>query len=828
MDRSASAEMAHPSQPPTGVGLERHSDAIRAEQVRLLYAQLPSALIGTAIVGAFVVVVLWRHVPAYWLLPWAAALAATTFGRGLLRREYFRASPSAIQGGKWARRFMIGVLLSGTVWGIAGMFPIPAGARLEELFMLFVLAGLAAGGMSTLSSYRGAYAAFLIPAIAPFGVKLLLREGEMYLAMSAMLGLFILLMSLISARHYRSVTESLRFRFANRDLVQDLAAAHDQQQAINKELERQVQERQRIGEAMQRAYDELELKVNERTEQLAQTNQVLLREKELFRVTLASIGDGVITTDAWARVMYLNTMAERMTGWQDASAHGHPLAEVLPTAEESPQASAEALVQRCLSSNANVVLVDRCILRTRDERTVHIDMSVAAIRNGASSTIGVVLVFRDVTQERKLAQQLAHQATHDALTGLVNRLEFERRLASLIPSADLHAPHALLYLDLDQFKVVNDTCGHAAGDDLLRQVAALMRTKLRAQDTLARLGGDEFGVLLEHCSVNEARRIANGLRELLHGFRFAWAEKSFNIGVSIGLVPITHPGDTLAGIFSAADSSCYAAKELGRNRVHVYQAGDSVLAQRDGEMRWMPRIQQALAEDRFRLYWQPIHPVPTESVAEARGEVLVRMLDESGRLVPPGAFIPAAERYGMMLSLDRWVVQRSLQALAARGAESVTFSINLSGHSLGSTDFLDFVNDQLDATGAPPDKVCFEVTETSAVSELGHALRFIDALKGRGCRFALDDFGTGLSSFSYLKTLPIDFLKIDGAFVTGLMTSDVDKAMVEAVNHIGHMMGMKTIAEWVDRPAIMPALRRIGVDYAQGYALGHPQPLAAS
>ena len=805
----------------------RYREQVRAEQVRMLYAQLPSALAGTGIVGVFVVVVLWRAVPPAWLVPWLSLLALAIVGRIALRRAYYRAAPGAEHALTWGRRFVGGALISGVIWGAAGMFPVRQGAALEELFLLFVLAGLAAGAMSTLSAYRGAYAAFLLPAIAPFGMKLLLREGDMYLAMGAMLVIFVVLMSLISARHHRSVLDSLRFRFANRDLITDLTVAHEQQQAINKELEAQAHERQRIGEALQHAYDELELKVHERTEQLAQANEVLQGEKELFRVTLASIGDAVITTDAWARITYLNAVAERMTGWQDAAAHGRPLAEVFRAVDDATQAPVEDLAMRCLSSNANVVLVDRCVMTTRDQRKRHIEMSVAAIRDGKSATIGVVLVLRDVTQERTLTQQLAHQATHDALTGLVNRLEFERRLAALIPAAGAHTPHALLYLDLDQFKVVNDTCGHAAGDDLLRQVAAVMRTKLRAKDTLARLGGDEFGVLLEHCSASEARRIANALRELLQGFRFVWAGKSFTIGVSIGLVPITHPGDTLAGIFSAADSSCYAAKEMGRNRVHIYHAGDSVLAQRDGEMRWMPRIQHALAEDRFRLYWQRIQPVSPAEAGEPRGEVLLRMLDESGRLVLPGAFLPAAERYGLMLAIDRWVVQHSVAALATRQEDQpgAVFSINISGHSLASNEFLDFVSDALDARGVRGDRMCFEITETSAASELGHALRFIDSLKGRGCRFALDDFGTGLSSFSYLKTLPIDYLKIDGAFVAGLMTNDVDKAMVEAVHHIGHMMGLETIAECVDRDAILPVLRRIGVDYAQGYALGHPQPL---
>jgi diguanylate cyclase (GGDEF)-like protein/PAS domain S-box-containing protein len=805
----------------------RHRQQIRAEQVRLLFEQLPSALIGTAIVGALVVYVLWKHVSPFWLLVWLLGMAVTTAVRVMLRRAYFRAKPSVAETGRWARRFIAGVLVSGVIWGLAGVFPVSRDAALEELFLLFVLAGLAAGGMSTLSSFRGAYAAFLIPAILPFAVKLMLRDGEMYMAMSSMLIVFIAMMSLISARHYRSVTESLRLRFDNAELVDDLAAARDRQQAINRELEGQMQERQRTEEALRRAHDELERKVRERTGQLAQTNDVLRTEKELFRVTLASIGDAVITTDATAKITYLNAAAERLTGWENFPAKGRPLTEIFHILHEATREPCEDPVARCLKDDESVGPAYRCLLISRDRRELNIDMSVASIRDSDSASIGVVLVFRDVTEERKLAQQLSHQATHDTLTGLVNRLEFERRLSHLLDSANPHVPHALLYLDLDQFKVVNDTCGHAAGDDLLRQISALLRTKLRAGDTLARLGGDEFGVLLEHCSVIEAKRIANSLRELLQGFRFGWNDRSFTIGVSIGLVPITQAGETLAGVFSAADSSCYAAKEKGRNRVHVYQAEDTMLAQRDGEMRWMPRIQQALADERFRLYYQPILPVGSDGPDGVNGEILIRMLDEAGRIVLPGAFLPAAERYGLMLSLDRWVVRRSLEALSAISdlGGDATFAINISGQSLGAADFLDFVTEQIDATRVAPGKLCFEITETSAVSELAHALRLIDTLKGLGCRFALDDFGTGLSSFSYLKTLPVDYLKIDGGFVAGLVGDDIDQAMVEAVHHVGHMMGLETIAEWVESRAILLKLRQIGVDYGQGYALGYPRPL---
>jgi diguanylate cyclase (GGDEF)-like protein/PAS domain S-box-containing protein len=595
-------------------------------------------------------------------------------------------------------------------------------------------------------------------------------------------------------------------------------------------LSRDISRRKQAERTLRRAYDDSERKVQERTAQLAHANAVLHSEKELFRVTLASIGDAVITTDATARITFLNTVAERLTGWSDAQAQGQPLAEVFRILDEDTRQPAADPVARCLDGKESLGPGNRYLLMCRDQSELNIDMSVAPIRDSDESAMGVVLVFRDVTEERKLTQQLSHQATHDTLTGLVNRREFERRLTHLLSSANPYVPHAMLYLDLDQFKVVNDTCGHVAGDDLLRQVSALLRTKLRARDTLARLGGDEFGVLLEHCSVAEAKRVATTLREQLQSYRFRWQDKSFTIGVSIGLVPIVEAGETLAGVFSAADSACYAAKEKGRNRVHVYKPDDSVLAQRDGEMRWMLRIQQALADERFRLYYQPILPVGLSALNGTHGEILLRMIDEAGQIVLPGAFLPAAERYGLMLAIDRWVVRRSLEALSASPEldDNVTFAINISGQSLGAADFLDFVIEQIDATQVAPRKLCFEITETSAISELAHALRFIDTLKGLGCHFALDDFGTGLSSFSYLKSLPVDYLKIDGGFVKGLVGDDTDHAMVEAVHNIGHIMGLKTIAEWVENEAILVKLRHIGVDYGQGYALGYPRPLSVA
>jgi diguanylate cyclase (GGDEF)-like protein/PAS domain S-box-containing protein len=746
---------------------------IEAEQVRLLYRQLPPALFATAVITLLVVWVLRSQVPRVWLLGWLTAQTLVTTGRLWLRRSYLKAKPPASESSRWGHHFVTGVGLAGLLWGLTALFPLKPPDLVPEVFLAFVLAGLSAGAMSTLSSYRRAFILFFAPAVVPFAVRMMFRGGDIYVAMSLMLFLFLAMMSIISRSFYLSIAA--------------------------------------------------------RTVQLADTNEVLQTEKELFRVTFASIGDAVITTDASARITFLNAVAEKLTGWTGTEARGRPLSDMFRILDEATRMPAENPVHRCLQANQSVGPGSHTILICRNLRELNIDTSVAPIRHG-NTTIGTVLIFRDVTDQRKLAQQLSHQATHDTLTGLVNRHEFERRLTYRIGLASPGVPHALLYLDLDQFKVVNDTCGHVAGDELLRQIAGLLRTKLRAQDTLARLGGDEFGILLEHCGAAEAKQIAQALHDSLQGSRFGWQDKSFRIGVSIGLVPIGHAGETLTSVLSAADSSCYAAKEQGRNRVHVYQANDSTLARRTGEMRWMPRIQQALEDERFCLYYQPIVPIAPNSLPEKHGEILLRMLDEEGRIVPPAAFLPAAEQYGLMPAIDRWVVSRSLKALSAgkEKEKEFTFALNLSAQSLCAADFLDFMIEEIQQTELSASRLCFEITETSAVSELTHVLRFMDTLKGIGCRFSLDDFGAGLSSFSHLKSLPVDYVKIDGGFVRNLATSELDRAIVEAVHSIGRGIGLRTIAECVQDDAILEVLRKIGADYGQGFALGAPRPLTTN
>jgi diguanylate cyclase (GGDEF)-like protein/PAS domain S-box-containing protein len=554
----------------------------------------------------------------------------------------------------------------------------------------------------------------------------------------------------------------------------------------------------------------------------------LFREKERVQVTLESIGDGVITTDVAGRIDYLNPVAEELTGWSSALANGRPLTVVFQVKDENTQKPLPDPVLRCLDEQRSIHFPDNALLVHRSGyREFSIEITASPIRNHADEVIGAVLVLHDVTTLRNMARQMAWQARHDPLTGLINRGEFEVRLEQALASARSgHIQHALCYVDLDQFKIVNDTCGHIAGDELLKQLTAHLQARVRETDTLARLGGDEFGILLEHCPIEEASETAETLREVVKKFRFAWEDKIFEIGASIGVVPITTDSGSIVDVLSAADSACYVAKDQGRNRIHVYQPEDSALAQRHGEMQWVHRVNRALGEDRVRLFFQKVLPLSLDE-HEEYGEILVRMVDEQGKMVLPMAFIPAAERYQMMPAIDRWVLSATLEALRERkpalGNVSVC-AVNLSGQSLCDDHFLASVVDILEASSINPAHICFEITETAAIANLTRAMRFISVLKGMGCRFALDDFGSGLSSFMHLKHLPVDFLKIDGGFVRDMAKDPVDAAMVEAINRIGHVMGIRTIAEAVENNAILERLRALGVNYAQGTVIARPEP----
>ncbi len=566
----------------------------------------------------------------------------------------------------------------------------------------------------------------------------------------------------------------------------------------------------------------------------------LAAARELAMVTLAAIGDGVLATDAAARVQFLNPAAEKLTGWTPAEAAGRALAEVFPLQDEAGDDADVAgagggalarLVERCLEEEARLRLDGRPTLGHRDGHRYAIESTCASIRDGGGAIIGVVIVFQDVSDKRLMALQLAHQATHDELTGLLNRQAFDGHLArALDDSRRRGAAPALCYLDLDQFKLVNDTCGHLAGDELLRKVTALIQESLRPEDVAARLGGDEFGMLLARAPLAEAAPRVEAFHAALQEMRFVWRDQSFAVGASIGIVPITGRFQSVAQLLSAADHACYLAKERGRNRLQVYRENDAELIRRHDETSWVVRVQKTLEEDRFQLFAQPIRPLAPQAAGGRYFEVLLRMVEEDGTIHLPSDFIRAAERYGLMPAIDRWVIRRALETLAGQSAawlaDLATCAINLSAVSVGDDDFLPFVEDALARSRLPPAKICFELTETAAIGNLGRAGLLFVRLARRGVRFALDDFGTGMASYGYLREIPVSTLKIAGKFVQDMVTDPLDRAMVESINQVGHAMGLATVAEAVGSAAVVDRLRAIGVDYAQGNWIGPPRPLS--
>ncbi len=521
-----------------------------------------------------------------------------------------------------------------------------------------------------------------------------------------------------------------------------------------------------------------------------------------------------------SRIVYVNPAVSRVLGYSPQEAMGQKVSMFF--GPETDPAALERLRQQLIQGET---FAGQLSGARKDAIALVMDVRINPVPNEKGQITHYVALIRDVTEASRAAIKTAYQAAHDPLTELPNRREFERRLALMVEHAREHGKqHALCYIDLDQFKVVNDTCGHGAGDELLRQISGILKSRLRDRDTLARLGGDEFAVLLGECSVDQALRIANELREVIQDYRFCWTNKLFKVGASIGVVPFGKACTGSESLLSAADSACITAKEEGRNRVHLYGRETMEITQRHDEMQWIPRLHQALADNRFQLYYQPI--VPLDSAFEGmHGEILIRMIGESGELILPGAFIPVAERYNQMLAIDQWVVRSTLSAISPVAPGGLRVSINLSAQSMSNADFLQFVMDELSKHDVLSNQIIFEITETAATINLNAAMRFITTLKGRGCRFALDDFGSGLSSFAYLKILPIDYLKIDGRFIQDITHDPVAATMIEAICRIGHVMGLELVAKSVESQTAVEMLRKVGVNYGQGNGIAPPIPL---
>lgn len=565
------------------------------------------------------------------------------------------------------------------------------------------------------------------------------------------------------------------------------------------------------------------------SQEFAQHEEALFHEKELAQITLQSIADGVIRTNAAGEIEYMNPVAEQVTGWSFDEARNQAFRKILHCFKDNDQA-ADNPVEVCLSNQATLYGSPDINFLNRDGAKLILDHVTSPIKNRYNEIIGTVMVFRDITEEHELAKQLDYQAKHDALTGLTNRATFETHLEALLEkmkkSDDVHA---LCYIDLDQFKIVNDTCGHIAGDQLLQRISSIILNKIRKdRDVLARFGGDEFVLLLSDCPVSQAKRIAEAICKEIQEYRFVYDNTTFVIGASIGVVPLSSDIASANDALRMADNACYVAKEKGRNRVHLYQIDDQELVRRSGEMHVVSKINHALENEGFSLFYQEIMPLTDSDTNNKHIEILIRMKDGANNWITPGFFLPAAERYGVAPKIDRWVVS-SLMAWLADNQKCLNrikmCSINLSGLSFCDDNFSDFVKAEIQNRKIPADKICFEITETAAISNLQDAADFINVMKEVGCSFALDDFGSGMSSYAYLKALPVDYLKIDGMFVKDIMDDPIDKAMVKSINEIGHVFGLKTIAEFVETNEIIDELCKLSVDYAQGYAISKPSPI---
>jgi len=557
-----------------------------------------------------------------------------------------------------------------------------------------------------------------------------------------------------------------------------------------------------------------------------------LHESAIVQKVFKHIRDGVITVDIEGRVEYLNPVAEQLSGWSSDEARGQLLRDVYHVVDEHSLESADDLVIRCLRDRSSANCQGSRVLLRRGGWEFTVQDMATPVHDINGEITGAVVVFNDVSELRGMERWMEYESRHDSLTGLINRQQFEERLQAALHSVqtgDEH--HVLCYLDLDQFKLINDTYGHSAGDQLLKEISGLLKECLGDDDSLARLGGDEFGVILKHQSLETARRDARALCRAVRDFHCPGQDKPYEVGVSIGLVPITAQWHDLAEIMRVADSACDVAKEMGRNRVHAYEPRDLALRQREVEMRWIQHIRHALSEDCFQLYYQNIVPLGSDPKYDTHYEILLRMKGDDGKVIRPTEFIAAAERYHLMPAIDRWVVTHALKLLGKRllrNDNNSMFAINISGQSLDDEEFLDFVMDKLQCSAVPPEMICFEITETVAATNLMVVQRFMSVLRGIGCRFALDDFGRGISSFAYLKNLKVDYLKIDGMFVKDIVNDEIGCAMVESINHIGHIMGMQTIAEFVESQDVLEKLIDLGVDHVQGYQLGRPRPMPVS
>lgn len=758
-------------------------ERVRVEQVALLYRNSNTGYLVSIVTGALLILALSSQIPSERLFAWYGILCVITAVRFALSWRYAQSSPDQRQARSWETQFLWGTSLAGLTWGFSMIILFPADSVAYQFLLALVLAGLVGGSVAVFSARKTAFQIFAVGILIPVVLRFLYEDDALHTVLAIMVLVYLAAMTMTARNADQAIQVALTLRFDNQDLREQIA----KRKLIEKAL--------RNSEARFRDF----------TESAA----------DFFW----ELNTGLHFTDVSERF-------QEITGLHRQRVIGKSISEILTDNCDATDSLAKQI--RYLEQQEAFENVE---LEWLNESSTNRSLLFSAkpIFDDAGIFQGYRGVGRDVTEERQIARLIKHQAKHDELTGLVNRREFMRRLENALEhSKQGSSTYTLCYLDLDQFKIVNDTVGHAAGDELLKEFSGLLHARLRTRDTLSRVGGDEFTILLENCPLEAGVRIAESLLAALADFRFHWESREFNIGASIGIVSITSETTTALQVLSQADLACYTAKELGRNRIHIYQEDDRELTRMEQHMGLVSQLQSALRNDLFQLYSQPIFSLLDSRIEHF--ELLLRLEESPGKLLLPRSFIPAAERYGIMQEIDRWVISHAISAYARKYGDSsdVSFSVNLSGNSLNDEDFMQWIIRQFSQSKVLPERICFEITETAAIRNLNQAKQLIMQLKARGCRFALDDFGSGLSSFAYLKYLPVDYLKIDGSFVIDTGQDATASAMVAAINEMGHALGMKTVAEHVENQEILEIMRGIGVDYVQGNVLGEPKPLEYS
>lgn len=759
-----------------------HGQQIYAEQVALLYRNATAGYLVSVAGGALLVFALSAQVELALLVGWYGLLIVVTLLRSTLSWHYEHASDRLTHAALWERRFVIGTTASGLVWGAAAVVLFPTDSLAHGLFLAMVLAGMVAGAVGLFAVRMPVFVSFALPIVLTTATQFFLAGGELRTIMGVLTLLFALSMSLVARNASRTLRSALALRFDNEALVAE------------------IRQRKRVEEALRAS-------------------------EQRFRDFADVAADWFWEMDSSQRLTYVSERFENICGVSREQVLGERLEKVLR--EHATQSHEWRLCEQALKARRRFEGLEFHWRHPGGTQRI-VSLTGKPVLDELGRYRGYRGVGQDVTGEHHITRLITHQANHDALTGLVNRREFLRRLNNALAHSKLEGTHYVLcYLDLDRFKIINDTAGHMAGDELLQRVTGLFTGQIRARDTLSRFGGDEFALLLENCPLERAIRIAENLLAALRDYRFTWEGRTFSVGASIGVVPIGPQTETAAQALAQADLACYTAKDLGRGRVYVQHPQNTELERVQSDMLRVGELREALREDRFQLHCQPIFAL-AETPQISHYELLLRLEHPSGELMLPGAFIPAAERFGLMKDIDRWVVDAVLHAQREDlvGDSEATLFINLSTASLDDDSLLEHLHRELDARDLPAGRIGFEISEGAALRGVGRASRFISDLKQRGCRFALDHFGSGLSSFNHLKHLPVDYLKIDGHVIQDMERDAASAAMVVAINELGHAMGIATVAESVDNMGALDHLRQMQVDFAQGYILARPTPLS--